>query len=54
MNEGYDVNIIRKYLPCSLEAVDYLEEIYVEGKNKLQAEINSALRIPEKDRRLIN
>jgi hypothetical protein len=37
-----------------LEAIDHLDEMYIEGKNKLQAEIDSALRIPEKERRLIN
>jgi hypothetical protein len=36
-----------------LEAVDHLDEIYIEGQSVLAKEIKSALKIPENDRRII-
>ena len=52
--ELVELEELKQRLPCSLEAVDYLGEIFVEGTNKLQAEIESARRIPEHQRALIN
>jgi hypothetical protein len=53
-NQGLHLNDVKNYIPCSLEAIDHLDEIYIEGKNKLLAELNSAIKIPENRRRLIN
>ena len=33
--ELIELDEVKKRLPCSLEAVDHLDEIVIEGKNKL-------------------
>lgn len=33
--EGFDLVGVSEHLPCSLEAVDHLQEMFIEGKNKL-------------------
>ena len=37
-----DTEALKSLLPCSLEAVDHLDEIYVMGTNKLEAEVAHA------------
>ena len=37
--ELVELDEIKHRLPCSLEAVDHLEEMVIEGSNKLEAEI---------------
>ena len=49
-----DDETFKEYLPCSLEAVDHLGELYIEGKCKLTSELKAAKRIPESERRLIS
>jgi hypothetical protein len=53
-NYGLNINDVKNFIPCSLEAIDHLDEIFLEGKNKLLSELNSAIKIPEHRRRLIN
>jgi hypothetical protein len=48
------VETLKSRLPCSLEAVDHLDEIYVEGQSVLASEIRSAISIPEYERRIID
>lgn len=52
--ERIDIEELKRRLPCSLEAVDYLGEIYIEGTSKLESELASARRIPESRRKLID
>ena len=52
--EHIDIEELKRRLPCSLEAVDYLGEIYIEGTSKLESELASARRIPESKRKLID
>jgi hypothetical protein len=33
--EYFDLIGLKEILPCSLEAVDHLGELYIEGRNKL-------------------
>ena len=40
--EGYDLVGVTEHLPCSLEAVDNLHEIFIEGKSKLDQEVKHA------------
>ena len=49
-----DIGNINEILPCSLEAVDNLDQIYLTGTSKLEQEKNYAMSIPSTDRRLIN
>lgn len=49
-----DDETLKEHLPCSLEAVDHLGELYVEGYCKLTSELRAAQRIPESERRLIS
>ena len=37
-----DDDIIKEHLPCSLEALDHLGELYVEGESKLTSELKAA------------
>jgi hypothetical protein len=41
-------------IPCSLEALDHLNELYVEGVSKFDQELMQAKSLPEKGRRLVN
>ena len=47
------INIESK-LPCSLKAVENLQEIIVNGTSKLRDEYSSAMAVPEHERRLID
>jgi hypothetical protein len=40
--EGIDLPGVSEHLPCSIEAVDHLHEIFIEGKNKLDQEVRHA------------
>lgn len=52
--DNIDDEALKQHLPCSLEAVDHLGELYVEGHCKLTSELRAAQRIPESERRLIS
>jgi hypothetical protein len=49
-----DANAIQELLPCSINDIDNLEEIYIEGQNILKNEIDNARHIPERERKLLN
>ena len=53
-NEKVDVDELKQRLPCSLEAVEYLNEICIEGSSKLAAEISAARKVPDDQRQLID
>ena len=40
--ELIELDEVKKRLPCSLEAVDHLDEMVIEGKNKLLDEVRYA------------
>jgi hypothetical protein len=52
--EGHDLVSLSEHLPCSLEAVDHIQEIYIEGKSKLKEEIMFAQSIPSNQRKIID
>lgn len=52
--EGLDLLGVTEHLPCSLEAVDHLQEIYIEGKSKLDQEVRYAQSIPANQRKIID
>ena len=52
--EGLDDQMLRERLPCSLEAVDHLGEMIIEGKCKLTSELRAAQRVPAPERRMIS
>ena len=37
---------LQEMLPCALDAVDHLDEMYVAGKSKFESEVESAKNIP--------
>jgi len=45
---------VQELIPCCLDAIDNLEDIYVEGQNILQNEVDNAKNIPETQRRLLD
>jgi hypothetical protein len=45
---------LTQMIPCSLEALDHLNELYVEGVSKFDQELMQAKSLPEKGRRLVN
>ena len=45
--EEIDMAGIQELIPCSIDAIDNLEDIYLEGRNILQNEVNAAKNIPE-------
>ena len=49
-----DIGGIQEMLPCSLEAVDNLDTLYVAGTSKLEQEREYAQSIPPGERRLIS
>ena len=49
-----DIDALKELIPCSLEAVDHLDEIYIEGKSKLDEELKHAKQIPANQRRLVS
>lgn len=49
-----DIGGLKEILPCCIEAVDDLSEMFVSGTSKLQQEVNYAFSIPQKERRLLN
>ena len=52
--EGIDLEHIKAHIPCSIEAVDFSDEIYVQGVSKLKKELANACLIPENERRVID
>ena len=52
--EEIDMAGIQELIPCSIDAIDNLEDIYLEGRNILQNEVNAAKNIPETQRRLLD
>ena len=52
--ENISLKGIKELIPCSLEAVDHLDDLMVSGSNKLDAEIMYAQSIPAHHRRLID
>lgn len=52
--EGIDIEKIKAQIPCSIEAVDFADEIYIQGISKLKEELASAFLIPENERRVID
>mmetsp|Transcript_31106 Transcript_31106/g.47519 ORF Transcript_31106/g.47519 Transcript_31106/m.47519 type:complete len:80 (-) Transcript_31106:116-355(-) len=53
-NSNIGVEEMKKILPCSIEAIDHLDELYVEGVSKLSQELMHARNIPQNERRLID
>lgn len=49
-----DILGIQELIPCSIDAIDNLEDIYLEGRNILKNEVNCAKNIPESHRRLLD
>jgi len=45
---------VQELIPCCLDAIDNLEDIYVEVQNILQNEVDNAKNIPETQRRLLD
>lgn len=45
---------IQELIPCCIEAVDNLEDMYLEGQNILQNEVDCAKNIPETQRKLLD
>ena len=43
-----------KKLPCPIDTIDEMKEMYLEGTNVLIAEVDAAMNIPENKRRLID
>ena len=52
--EGFDLPGVSQILPCSIEAVDHLHEIFIEGKSKLDQEVRHAQSIPANQRKIID
>jgi hypothetical protein len=52
--ECIDLEQIKAHIPCSIEAVDFADEIYIQGISKLKEELASACLIPENERRVID
>lgn len=52
--EFVELDELKHRLPCSLEAVDFLDEMVIEGSSKLEAEIKAARRVPAAQRQLID
>ena len=44
----------KELIPCSVEAFEHLDEIFIEGRNKLYQELDYAKSIPANQRRLID
>ena len=49
--ENLDVNQV---LPCSMDSLEHIEHIFVEGTNVLQSEMYHAQSIPSNSRRIID
>ena len=49
-----DLPGLQEMLPCALDAVDHLDEIYIAGKSKFESEVESAKNIPSQQRRLLD
>ena len=45
---------LSEHLPCSIEAIDHINEIFIEGKSKLKEEVRHAQRIPANQRKIID
>lgn len=45
---------IQELIPCSIDVIDNLDDIYVEGQNILQNEVVAAKNIPEHQRKLLD
>ena len=44
---GIGIEELKAHIPCSLEAIDYSDNLYIQGKSVITKEIAHAIKIPE-------
>ena len=54
IKDKMEIQDIHNALPCSIDALEEQDELYVQGNSKLLAEVAHAKSIPQDDRMLIN
>ena len=45
--EKLGIQELKGHIPCSLEAIDFSDSLYIQGKSVIKEEIAMAIKVPE-------